>query len=75
MHGRDPRRRKERESERIWEKNMAEENDKLLCEYENMGKKEWENEKCEQVIKQNKTRKKTNKEQRTKKDVPFGVVV
>ena len=59
-----PLQKKERESERIWEKNMAEENDKLLCEYENMGKKEWENEKCEQVIKQNKTRKKTNKEQR-----------
>ena len=51
---------------------MAEENDRLLCEYENMGKKEWENEKCEQVkTKQNKE----ENEQRTKKDVPFGVVV
>ena len=45
-----PLQKKERESVRIWEKNMAEENERLLCEYENM-EREWEDEKCEQVKK------------------------
>lgn len=60
---------------RIWEKNMVEENKRLPCEYENMGKKEWEDEMCEQV--KTKKKKKQNmeeNEQRTKKYVPFGVV-
>ena len=37
------------------------------------GKKEWEDEKCEQVKK--KKQNMEENEQRTKKDVPFGVVV
>ena len=50
---------------------MAEENERLLCEYENMERK---SEKMKSVSKWKKQNMEEN-EQRTKKDVPFGVVV
>ena len=59
-----PLQKKERESVRIWEKNMAEENERLLCEYENMERK---SEKMKSVSKWKKKKQNMEEnEQRTK---------